>query len=233
MIGAQADVSFPNTLLGTQTIAAAGFDVADYEEKVLFSGTLRGRLGYAFGPWLVHATGGYAWGDEQLTRTQVSGSTAGTEETRRSFRSGWVAGAGVETNIGNNWTANLEYLFTEFGSHGVTFPAGAQTFSSDPTLQSVRLGLNYRLEGSGQRTAHPASGVDDWAVHAQTTYLFQNDPPFTSPYVGPHSLIPGQSRETWDATFYVGRRLWTGAEPWIDPEIDQGFGFARLVSRAT
>ena len=47
VIGAQADVSFPNTLLGTQTIAAAGFDVADYEEKVLFSGTLRGRLGYA------------------------------------------------------------------------------------------------------------------------------------------------------------------------------------------
>ena len=79
VIGAQADVSFPNTLLGTQTIAAAGFDVADYEEKVLFSGTLRGRLGYAFGPWLVYATGGYAWGDEQLTRTQVSGSTAGTE----------------------------------------------------------------------------------------------------------------------------------------------------------
>jgi high affinity Mn2+ porin len=50
VIGAQGDISFPNTLTGTQTIAAAGFDVADYEEKVLFSGTLRGRFGYAFGP---------------------------------------------------------------------------------------------------------------------------------------------------------------------------------------
>jgi high affinity Mn2+ porin len=88
VIGAQADVSFPNTLLGTQTITAAGFDVADYEYKVLFAGTLRGRLGYASGPWLVYGTGGYAWADEQLTRTQVSGATAGTEETCRSERRG-------------------------------------------------------------------------------------------------------------------------------------------------
>ena len=161
-----------NTLLGTQTIAAAGFDVADYEEKVLFSGTLRGRLGYAFGPWLVYGTGGYAWGDEQLTRTQVSGATAGTEETRRSFRSaGWRAQASKQMSA-NNWTANLEYLFTDFGSHGVTFPAGGQTFSSELTLQSVRLGLNYQLgePDSGKRSVLPASHIDDWAVHAQTTY---------------------------------------------------------------
>ncbi|MFZ0989947.1 MAG: carbohydrate porin, partial [Xanthobacteraceae bacterium] len=31
-------------------------------------------------------------------------------------------------------------------------------------------------------------------------------------------------RETWDATAYLGVRLWQGAEFWIDPEIDQGFG---------
>jgi high affinity Mn2+ porin len=234
VIGAQADVSFPNTLLGTQTITAAGFDVADYEEKVLFSGTLRGRLGYAFGPWLVYGTGGYAWADDQLTRTQVSGAAAGAEETRRSLRSGWVAGAGVETNVGNNWTANLEYLFTDFGSDGVTFPAGAQTYSSDLTLQNVRLGLNYQLgePGSGNRSVLPASHIDDWAIHAQTTYLIQTDPDFRSPYIGPHSLIPGQSRETWDATFYLGLRLWHGAELWVDPEIDQGFGLSDTLGVA-
>ena len=51
VIGAQADLSFPNLLAGTQTIAASGVDVASYEQQVLFSGTLRGRLGYAFGPY--------------------------------------------------------------------------------------------------------------------------------------------------------------------------------------
>jgi high affinity Mn2+ porin len=66
----------------------------------------------------------------------------------------------------------------------------------------------------------------DWSVHAQTTYLIQMDPDFRSPYVGARSLIPGQQRETWDVTFYLGLRLWQGAELWIDPEIDQGFGLS-------
>jgi high affinity Mn2+ porin len=36
----------------------------------------------------------------------------------------------------------------------------------------------------------------------------------------------GQGRETFDATLYAGVRLWQGAEAWIDPEIDQGYGLA-------
>ena len=36
----------------------------------------------------------------------------------------------------------------------------------------------------------------------------------------------GEGRETWDVTLYAGVRLWQGAELWIDPEIDQGFGLA-------
>jgi high affinity Mn2+ porin len=158
-------------------------------------------------------------------------ATPGTEEARRSFRSGWVAGAGVETKVGGNWSANLEYLFTDLGSHSVTFPNGAQTFNSDITFQNVRVGLNYRLPGIGDdaslvRPKFAAPSSSDWSVHAQTTYLIQMDPDFRSPYVGPHSLIPGQQRETWDATFYLGLRLWQGAELWIDPEIDQGFGLS-------
>jgi high affinity Mn2+ porin len=61
-------------------------------------------------------------------------------------------------------------------------------------------------------------------VHGQMTFVEQYAPPFRSPYVGPNSLIANQGRETWDATAYVGVRLWQGAELWIDPEIDQGFG---------
>jgi len=199
--------------------------VAAYEERLLFSGTLRARAGYAFGPWLVYGTAGWAWADEQLTRTSAS-----SEESRRSFRSGWTSGAGIETAIANNWTAELEYLFTDFGLHAATFAGGTQKFQSDITLQSVRLGLNYQLDGHA--TAPTSAPAQDWAVHAQTTYLFQNDPPFTSPYVGAHSLIPGQQRETWDATFYVGLRLWRGAELWIDPEIDQGFGLSDTLGVA-
>ena len=34
----------------------------------------------------------------------------------------------------------------------------------------------------------------------------------------------GEGREIADLTLYAGVRLWNGAEFWVDPEIDQGFG---------
>src|SRR5262249_3868190 len=136
VLGIEGDVSFPNTLSGTQAVSLPAGNAADYEDQVLFSGTLRARLGYALGSWLVYGTGGWAWAEEQRPRT-----TASSEESRRSLRSGWTGGAGIETSVAGNWTAGLEYLFTDFGAHSSTFAGGTQTFASDITLQSVRLGL--------------------------------------------------------------------------------------------
>jgi high affinity Mn2+ porin len=64
----------------------------------------------------------------------------------------------------------------------------------------------------------PALQTDNFAIHAQTTFLPQYDPPFRSPYTGTNSLIPNLGRETWDATIFLGVRLWNGAEFWINPE---------------
>ena len=66
-----------------------------------------------------------------------------------------------------------------------------------------------------------------FALHAQSTFTVQFHPPFNSPYRGPQSLDPGaRADETWDATLYVGLRLWKGMELWANPEIDQGFGLS-------
>jgi high affinity Mn2+ porin len=62
-----------------------------------------------------------------------------------------------------------------------------------------------------------------FAIHAQSTFIWQGDTDFRSPYRGPNSLPPSIGRETFDATVYLGMRLWRGAEFWIDPEINQGF----------
>ncbi len=76
-------------------------------------------------------------------------------------------------------------------------------------------------------TAQP-SGLDaaqGFAIHGQTTFDAQGNLAFASPYAGPNSLPAiAEGRETWDATFYAGFKPWRGAEIWIDPEIDQGFG---------
>ena len=118
------------------------------------------------------------------------------------------------------------------------FAAGAQAFDSDLTMQSFRLGLNYRIgdtttEGVDFLTKGPSAlETDRFAFHGQFTYLEQYDPPFRAPYSGPNSLIPNQARETADTTLYAGVRLWQGAEAWINPEIDQGFGLSGTLGVA-
>jgi len=63
-----------------------------------------------------------------------------------------------------------------------------------------------------------------FAIHGQFTYVEQETDSFAAPYSGPNSLSPNSGRETVDATLFIGSRLWPGAEGWIVPEIDQGFG---------
>jgi high affinity Mn2+ porin len=69
------------------------------------------------------------------------------------------------------------------------------------------------------------TGPEQWAIHGQSTYTQQFQPEFRSPYQGPQSLpSPTNGRETVDVTLYGGFRPWDGAEIWLNPEMDQGFG---------
>ncbi len=72
-----------------------------------------------------------------------------------------------------------------------------------------------------------------YAIQAQSTFTDQGTAGFTSPYRGPNSLDPGaRGRETFDATLYGGLRLWKGAEIWVNPEVDQGFGLSNTLGLA-
>ncbi len=74
---------------------------------------------------------------------------------------------------------------------------------------------------------------EDWAVHGQTTFVDQYHPGFSSAYRGPNSLDPGsRGDETWDVTLYGGLRPWRGAEIWVNPEVDQGFGLSNTLGLA-
>ena len=254
LLGIEADVSFPSfteptphLISGVSTLSLASIGLASYAEQVEFSGTLRGRVGYApnvgASHWLFYATGGLAWTFDQFTRTQVAGTPAGgtampgtVENLFMQPRVGWTGGAGAEVALWSNWTARAEYLFIDYGSRGVSFPLGAQKFDSNLALNEFRVGLNYRLNGESGKSADvvtpAAPETDNFAVHGQSTLLEQYAFPFRNPYVGQNSLYPNQGRETWDATAYLGMRLWQGAELWVNPEIDQGFGLSSTVGVA-
>jgi high affinity Mn2+ porin len=74
---------------------------------------------------------------------------------------------------------------------------------------------------------------ENWAVHGQITNTTLFQPAFSAAYSGPHSLSPAtNARETIDATLYGGVRPWSGAEFWVNPEMDQGFGLSDTFGAA-
>ena len=73
---------------------------------------------------------------------------------------------------------------------------------------------------------------DRFSIHWQATYVEQETLGFNAPYRGPNSLSPNMGRETLDTTLFMGARLWSGAEAWVNPEIDQGFGLDNTLGVA-
>ncbi len=238
LVGGETDASFPNypslnglSIGSSPNFTSPTFGPENFSEAVLASGTVRARIGYTPGSWLFYATGGFAWTYNQQTLTNL---TAGTSESPFVWRLGWAAGAGVEAPIAPHWTAKLEYLFIDYGSKTYPFSAGAQPFTSDFLLQEIRAGVNYQFNNSAPvggafvTKAPSMPDPDNVNFHGQSTFTWQGYPGFRSSIPdGPNSLPRGgEGRETVDATLYAGLRLWKGAELWVDPEIDQGFGLA-------
>ena len=81
--------------------------------------------------------------------------------------------------------------------------------------------------------APPDPAPQTWAIHVQSTFVAQANAGFRAPFQGPNSLASdANGRETWDVTLYLGYRPWAGAELWIDPELDQGFGLSNTLGVA-
>jgi high affinity Mn2+ porin len=102
-------------------------------------------------------------------------------------------------------------------------------FKANGSLLFALLAAAFGLFTSPARAdmwVNPVIG-DDWAIHAQITFVDQFHPAFTSPYRGTNSLDPGKrGNETLDMTLFAGMRPWSGGEIWFNPEIDQGFGLS-------
>lgn len=237
LYGVEADVSIPNQIRGTGATTTNG---GAFGFAVTSTGSIRGRLGYTWNDWLFYGTGGMAWATTTANRTHSSGNagnaTAGTvEDTSSRLRLGLVGGVGFEVPLDNRWGLNAEYLHAGYGRNVLSFPASGDRLQSDLTTQTLRFGLNYHYDTPGAESSSksPTLAFEQWSVHGQSTLTYQYVAPFRAPYQGTNSLQPNQARETFDATFYVGRRLWSGAELWINPEIDQGFGLNAVTGIAS
>jgi high affinity Mn2+ porin len=233
LLGIEADASFLNSLSADDVAWSRLTSVADSSEKIDYMATVRGRVGYAFPHWMIYATGGLA---VSLGRFLQHPGVADEIDKLLHLHSGWAAGLGAEVAIAASWSARFEYLYRSFSNAGVVFPSGTIAGSSFE-VQSVRLGLNYKLgaaEGNASRSnSGGGSQPATWEIHGQTTYIQQGYPAFRSPYLGENSFTPwAQTRNTWTESAFLGLKLWRGGELYYNPELFQGFGLHNTTGAA-
>ncbi len=102
------------------------------------------------------------------------------------------------------------------------------------SLSVALLGLFAQTAAAGESVPAPAAETpsEDWSFHLQGTEIVQGHPDFNARYRGEHSLRGGETRNTTSLTFFLGRRLWTGAEVYLNPEIVQGSGLSNTFGLA-
>lgn len=117
--------------------------------------TLRPRAGYAVDRTLFYLTGGLALTDLNFASSyaDAAGQTASADVSK--VKLGWVAGAGIEHALSQNWSAKVEYLYADFGKENVAAPVAAGAGSAGLISQDIGLksntlrgGLNYRFGSS-------------------------------------------------------------------------------------
>ncbi|MFB9263930.1 carbohydrate porin [Bradyrhizobium erythrophlei] len=226
VLGVEADASFTSPI----DQAALGGAPAPFNTALDYVGTLRGRIGYAFGRWMPYVTGGFAWGHTHININDDPANGSGVISSVGHYQPGWTAGLGLEFAISGNWTAKLEYEYVDLARQAYDLSGfGLSGVNVDPRIHLAKVGLNYQFgdtpwkPAADGKTALPES--NDWNVHAQTTFLPHGYPAFRSPYAGVNSLPGGgQLQQTWTTTAFLGVRLWDGGEFYFNPELAQGFG---------
>ncbi len=232
LIGVEGDISFPD-FLQDGIVAGAAQPGGAGEEKLDFTSTLRARTGVAFGRWLFYGSGGLLWGQSRLVQ---GASAAGLTNIARGYREGFSGGAGVEVALAAGWSLKLEALLGRLGS--ANGARGNSDSATSMALQSFQLGVDWRFEHTGAATAlgdldRWLAEPGNWNIHGQATYIEQGDLKFHSPYEGPNSLSgAGQLKNTATATAFLGVRLWSGAELYFNPELDQGYGLSDTLGIA-
>ncbi len=157
VLGVEADIqgagiSGSSSANGTLTVLGTPYTVPFNDKgSIDWFGTLRARLGYAYGDALFYVTGGFAAGDVKET-TSYPGLVV-TSISRDSVDTGYAVGAGIEYKVGGAWTVKAEYQLIDLRTYHLAASArdafkDSESVLSNPisdSINTVRVGLNYHL----------------------------------------------------------------------------------------
>jgi outer membrane immunogenic protein len=162
----------PGHIGDTRPFDVAAFPVSiGVNQELEWFGTVRGRFGYLVTPTILfYGTGGLAYGRVNTTATVNGINVIGQNGTNpfdlsagaaisssSAFKAGWTLGAGVEGQLGGNWSAKVEYLYIDLGTVSGAFatpivsPSGSTLvarYSSHITDNILRVGVNYNFSAA-------------------------------------------------------------------------------------
>jgi outer membrane immunogenic protein len=123
-----------------------GAFAASYSQRLSWFGTLRPRVGYALGNWLLYATGGGALGQVETNAAAAVGPFVAAADRRGGTRDGWTVGGGVEVALAPGWSAKIEYLYLDLGSRTTTYLLTPPiSNASRLSANVITTGVNYRF----------------------------------------------------------------------------------------
>ncbi len=130
MIGLEADLGAGN--IGG-TARGAGLALNTDLNAI---GSLRARAGILATPaLLIYATGGLAWAD---TEFKLAGGSSQSEWIK-----GYQLGLGTELKLSQNWSARVEYIYTNLDK--TTVQLNGVTNRIDPDFHQVRAGFSFKF----------------------------------------------------------------------------------------
>jgi outer membrane immunogenic protein len=125
-------------------------------------GTVRGRLGWTSGPLLIYGTGGFAFGNVDLSSTLTAGAASLSAQTS-SLRGGYVVGAGADYLWRPNVILNLKYQYVDLGTVSLAssipgIGGGSQTAEARARFSVLAVGVSWLFDATGRPRRGPWEG---------------------------------------------------------------------------
>lgn len=140
LFGIEADISATG-MKGSSTVFTptcpnfcGGPNTSTVTQDMDWFGTVRGRIGFATGQWLIYGTGGLAYGHIKYSYLETNAPFGGPltiTANGTATQTGWTAGGGLEYGFGP-WSFRAEYLY---------FDLGDKTFNAPNPLAPPVLGV--------------------------------------------------------------------------------------------
>lgn len=138
LFGIEGDLDVGNaTAEGTGTLGNG------HETRIDWQSTVRGRLGWISGPWMVYTAGGIAFSQTSVAQSLPLALSPFASSGERFV--GWTVGLGVERAINQDTSLRVEYRYTDFGSSDFANAAANTIDRSSVTTNSLRMGISFKF----------------------------------------------------------------------------------------